>query len=140
MLEKNLSLSSKVFWEFSDVVFQRTLLGQELNESTVVLDFTSFSLLQVFWSVQVGETPLLRQNNLLLTWELVSGSSQTFNDNILVAVLGSDREDNLTNVDTSGQTVWLTPSTSHTLLQSIRTGTRQHLVDSQDMERMDSDS
>lgn len=97
-LIKNLS-RQEVIWEFLEVLFQRTLLGKELNESTIVLDFVSVNSVQVFFSVQTGETPFLRDNDLLLTWELVSSSSQSFDSNVLVVVLGSDREDNLTNVN-----------------------------------------
>lgn len=129
-----------VVWELLQVLGQLTLLGQELDVSTVVLNLTIVLLGNVLVSVERSETPLLGDNDSLLTWELVSGSSQTFNDNILVVVLGSDRHKNLANGDTGSQTVWLTPSTSHTLLQSISTGTRQHLVDSQDVEWVNSDS
>ena len=137
---KNLGQVLKVFWEFSVVVFQRTFSRQKFDESTVIFDFTGISLFNVFFSVQVGETPFFRQNDFLLTWELVSGSSQSFNNNVFVGVFGSTRENNLTNVNSGSQTVRFTPSTSHTLLQSIGTGTRQHFVDSQNMEWMDSDS
>jgi hypothetical protein len=39
----------------------------------------------------------------------------------------------LTNVDTGNRSVGLTPSTTHSSLQSIGTGARQHLVDSDDV-------
>jgi ABC-type Zn2+ transport system substrate-binding protein/surface adhesin len=39
----------------------------------------------------------------------------------------------LTNVDTGNSSVGLTPSTTHSSLQSIGTGARQHLVDSDDV-------
>lgn len=126
--------------ELGQVLLQVTLLRQELNVSTVVLDLTVSLLGNVFFSVERSETPLLRDDDLLLTWELVSGSSQTFNNNVLVGVLGSGRHENLTNGDSGSQTVRLTPGTSHTLLQSISTSTRQHLVDSQNVEWVDSHS
>lgn len=128
------------FGELRQVLVQVTFLGHELDVSTVVLDLTVSLLSSVVVSVKRSETPLLRDYDLLLTWELVSGSSQTLNDNVLVGVLGSDGQENLTNIDSGSQTVRLTPSTSHTLLQSISTGTRQHFVDSQDVEWVDSDS
>ncbi|KAH3660248.1 hypothetical protein OGAPHI_007453 [Ogataea philodendri] len=130
----------EVLWELLHVVLQVTLGGQELHVSTIVLDLVVLSLGSVLSSVKRSETPLLRDDDLLLTWELVSGSSQTLNDNILVGVLGSDREQNLSDINTGSQTVWLTPGTSHTLLQSIGTGTRQHLVDSQNVVRVHSHS
>lgn len=45
-----------------------------------------------------------------------------------------------THVDTGDGAVRLTPSTSHTLLQPIRTGTRQHLVDPDNVEGVDPDT
>ena len=44
------------------------------------------------------------------------------------------------HVDTGDTAVRLTPSTTHTLLQPIRTGTRQHLVDTDNVERVDTDA
>ncbi len=46
----------------------------------------------------------------------------------------------MTNVDTSDGAVWLAPCTSHSSLQSIGTGARQHLVDSDDVVWVGSDS
>ena len=39
----------------------------------------------------------------------------------------------MTNVDTGNGSVGLTPSTTHSSLQSIGTGARQHLVDTDDV-------
>jgi hypothetical protein len=47
----------------------------------------------------------------------------------LTGVTGADGENDLTDVDTGDGTVWLTPGTTHTSLQSIGTSARQHLVD-----------
>lgn len=44
------------------------------------------------------------------------------------------------HVDTGDGAVRLTPSTSHTLLQPIRTGTGQHLVDPDNVEGVDPDT
>lgn len=45
-----------------------------------------------------------------------------------------------THVDTGDGAVRLTPSTSHTLLQPIRTSTGQHLVDPDNVEGVDPDT
>ena len=115
-------------------------MGKELDVSTILLDLTSLTLGDVVLSVEVSETPLLRDNDLLLTRELVTRSSKSLDDNVLVVISGTDRDKNLANVDTGGKTLGLTPGTSHTLLQSIGTGTRQHLVDTEDVEGVDTDS
>jgi hypothetical protein len=39
----------------------------------------------------------------------------------------------LTDVNTGNGSVWLSPSTTHTSLQSIGTSARQHLVDTDDV-------
>jgi len=53
-----------------------------------------------------------------------------------VGVTSSDAQDDLTDVDTGNGSVWLSPSTTHSSLQSIGTGARQHLVDTDDMVRV----
>jgi hypothetical protein len=58
----------------------------------------------------------------------------------LTRITSSDAQDNLTNVDTGNSSVGLAPSTTHSSLQSIGTGARQHLVDSDDMVRMGADA
>ena len=47
----------------------------------------------------------------------------------LTRVTSADGKNDLTNVDTGNGSVWLTPSTTHTSLKSISTSARQHLVD-----------
>ena len=55
-------------------------------------------------------------------------------------ISGSDGQEDLTNVDTSDGTVGLAPCSSHSSLQSIGTGTGQHLVDSDDVVRVSADA
>jgi hypothetical protein len=53
-----------------------------------------------------------------------------------VRITGTDRQEDLTDVDASNGSVGLTPSTTHTSLKPIRPGTGQHLVDTDDVERV----
>lgn len=46
----------------------------------------------------------------------------------------------MSNADTGDCSVWLSPSTSHSGLQSICTSARQHLVDSDDVVRVHTDT
>lgn len=55
-------------------------------------------------------------------------------------ITSADAHDDLTNVDTGNSAVGLTPGTTHTSLQSIGTGARQHLVDTDDMVRVGADA
>ena len=50
-----------------------------------------------------------------------------------MGVSSADGEKDLTNVDTSDGAIGLAPCASHSSLQSIGTSARQHLVDSDDM-------
>lgn len=134
----NLSLES--IWETSDVILQATVVGQELNVGTVSLDLTSSPGVGVLLSPQRCETPVLGDNDLLSAGELVLGSSESFDGGSTVRVTGSDGQDDLANVDTSDGTVGLSPGTTHTSLQSIGTGTGQHLIDTDDVEWVASDT
>lgn len=51
----------------------------------------------------------------------------------LTRITSSNTQDDLTNVDTGNGSIRLSPSTTHSSLQSIGTGTRQHLVDTDDV-------
>jgi len=116
------------------------VVGQELDVGTVGLDLTSSSSIGVLFSPQWGETPVLGDDDLLATWELVLRSSESFDGGSTVGVTGSDGQDDLANVDTGDSSVGLTPSTTHTGLETIGSGTGQHLVDADDVEWMASDT
>jgi len=124
----------------TEVSVKTTLGGEVLDVATVVSDLASSTGLDELLTSQLGETPVAGDNDLLLTRELVLAASESLNNNSLVAVLGADREDDLSNVDTGNETVGLTESTTHTSLKSISTSARQHLVDTSDMEGVDTDT
>ena len=90
--------------------------------------------------LHVGETPLLADDDLLSSGELVSGSSDSLENDGSVALTASDRQQDLANVDSCDRVVGLSVSSSHTGLQSIGTGAGQHLVDSDDVEGVNTDS
>ena len=114
--------------------------SEELHVSTIVDDLATLYLLDVVLTVERGETPLLGDDDLLLTGELVTGTTEGLDNNSLVGVLGTDGNKHLANVDTGGQASGLTPGVTHTLLQTIGTSTRQHLVDTEDVERVDTNA
>ena len=58
----------------------------------------------------------------------------------LTGVTAADRQENLANVDTGDSAVGLTPGTTHTGLQSIGTSARQHLVDTDNVVRVGTDT
>lgn len=74
------------------------------------------------------------------TTHLVSRTAESLHDDGLVGVLASDGEDDLANVDTGDHAVGLSPGASHSGLETIRAGARQHLVDTDDVVRVDADA
>lgn len=66
-----LCLSRECFWETLEVVCDGAVLAEELHVGTVNTDLTSLALLDVLVTVERSETPLLGDDDLLATWELV---------------------------------------------------------------------
>jgi len=89
-------------------------------------------------SVELGETELLGKEDLLSAGELELRSSESFAGSGFVLVFDSDGHEWLSNSNTSDETLGFTVGTSHTSLESISSSARQHLVDSDDVEWMDS--
>lgn len=56
---------------------------------------------------QTGESPLLGNNDLLASGELVLGATESLHHDSLVRVLATDGEDDLSNVDTGDGSVGL---------------------------------
>lgn len=158
-------LSLESLGETLHVVLERTVVGEELNVSTIDLDATSSLLLQVLLAAERGEAPVLGDDDLLATRELVLGAAEGLESSGLVClklsapnvtlvhhikkkkcksehtgVTSTQTHDNLANVDTGDSAVGLAPGTTHTSLQSIGTGTRQHLVDTDDVEGVGADA
>lgn len=75
--------------------------------------------LEVLLASKVGEAPLLGDNDLLATGELVTGTAERLHDDRLVAVTSADGEENLADVDTSNGVVRLSPSATHTGLKPV---------------------
>jgi len=119
--------------ETTHVVLEVALVAQELHVGTVVLEPSFTTLLDVVLPGERCETPVLGRNDLLASWELVLSATEGLDSGGSVLVTGTDTEDDLANVDTSDETIGLSESTTHTGLESIGSGTRQHLVDSDDV-------
>lgn len=103
------------------------------------------------WSVHAGKssillesrpalTPLLRDNDLLTSGELVLGATESLHNDSLVRVLATDRHDDLSDVDTGDSTVGLAPGTTHAGLQPIGSSARKHLVDTDNVEGVNADA
>jgi len=90
--------------------------------------------------IDIGEAPFLGDDDLLATREFVPSASEGLNDDSGVGILRADGEDYLANVDTRYSPIGFPPGATHAGLQTISTGTTQHLVDAKDMEGMYADA
>lgn len=124
----------------AQVVLQWAVVVHVLQVAAVTHDTVVVAGLQVLGLVHVGEAPLLADNDLLATGELVSRSSESLQHDGTVVLSGSDGQEDLADVNTSDSVVWLTVGTTHTSLQPIGTSAGQHLVDTDDVEGVNSDS
>jgi hypothetical protein len=123
-----------------EVVGEGTLLVQVLDVAAIGLETASSTLGDVVLAGELGEAPLLGDDDLLATGELELGTTKGLDDDSLVGVLGTDREDDLADIDTGSGTVGLTVGTTHTGLKTISTGTGQHLVDTENVEGVETDT
>jgi len=71
---------------------------------------------------------------------VVSNSLNAGRPGIHTRITSADTQDNLTDVNTGNGSVWLSPSTTHSSLQSIGTSARQHLVDTDNVEWVSTDT
>ena len=74
--------------------------------------------LEVILTINVGETPLAGDDDLLATGELVTSAAERLVDDGSVVVLGADGQDDLADVNTGDSAVWLAPRATHTGLET----------------------
>jgi len=111
-----------------------------LNVDTVTLDLaSSLEALEIRVN-NGGETEFTGHKDLLATGELELRTTEGLLSMGDVAHLGPDGDQDVANVDTGGLAESLTVSVTHTGLKSISTGAREHLVDADNVPRVDSDS
>ena len=119
-----------------------TLASDELGANTVSHDAASgapplnlrrAALLEEILG-EGSETPVARDVDKLPARELELGLAESLARNILTLEGGTDRDHDLVDLDTGAETVGLPISTTHTGLQTIRTGAGKHLVDTDDVE------
>jgi len=97
--------------------------SSDLAVSSIRDDLVFGFQLSVFFSAVFGESPFLRDNDLLLTGELELASSQSFDDVSLVGFLASNGNQDLSNTDTSNGSSGFSKGSSHSSLQSISSST-----------------
>jgi len=124
----------------AEVSLQVTLGADVLDVSTVLEHTLVLLQPKVLLLVDVGEAPLAADNDLLAARELVASTAESLHDDGRVGFLGTDGEDDLADVNTGDSAVGLAPCTTHTGLETIRSGTGQHLVDANNVEGVDTDT
>jgi len=109
------------------------LVPQELDVRTVDLDLAGLLQLDVLVTLQRREAPVLADDDLLATGELVHAAAESLDGSGAVGITGADGEQDLADVDAGDGAVGLAPGATHTGLEPIGTGTGQHLVDADDV-------
>jgi hypothetical protein len=117
---------------------QSAVLGDVLDVDTIRDNPALLSASYVVLTVEFGEPPLQRSHDLLSAGELELGSAEGLDDVGSVGVLGSHGEDDLANADTGSHLHGLAVRASHTTGQTICTSAGQHLVLTNDVERVGS--
>lgn len=64
-------------WESADIVGELAVVGQELDVSTIDQDLSGGLLLHILFTTERSESPVLGNNDLLATRELVLGSTKS---------------------------------------------------------------
>jgi len=124
----------------SDKSIKGSVRRQPSNVNTLWDQSTSSLVFQVIFLRELSETPVLTNVDLLSAWKLKLSSSKGLDSNGGLLLLSSDRHQHLSNINSGSNHGWLTESSSHTCLESISTSTRKHLVDSDNVVWVSSDS
>lgn len=122
------------------VLLNQTVATQELDVGTILLELALLAKLDVLLAADGGEAPVLGDNDLLAAGELVHGTAESLDGGGTVGVTGADGQNDLANVHTGDGTLRLTEGTTHTGLETIGSGARKHLVDTDDVEGVHTDT
>jgi hypothetical protein len=118
-----------------------------------------FFQLHVVLTVDIGEAPLARNNDLLTAGELIASATEGFLNDGRIRLLAANGKKDLADIDTGNGAIRLAPRAAHTRLEPalnecydrlilqlgwnnvpIGASTRQHLVDAEDVEGVYTDS
>jgi len=93
---------------------QSAVLTDVLNGDAIGDDPALLAAAHIDGSVELGETPLVGSHHILTAGELELGTTQSLNDVRGGVVLGADRHDDLTNLNTGSHFSGLAVRASHT--------------------------
>lgn len=141
-MQRHLSLGNILISlrETLHVLLDGTMVTQELNVGTINLDTTLLAKTDVLLATQGSEPPVLGDDDLLATGELVHGAAERLDSEVTVGVTCADGQEDLADVHTGDGAIGLTEGTAHTGLETIGSGTGQHLVDTDDVEGVGADT
>jgi len=119
---------------------ERSVVGVILDTDAVGRQMERLAHAVVILPRPTGEAPFARNDQLLTTRELEFGSPERLDDMGLMRILATDADHGLSDVDTSDQTLGFAESSSHSSLEPISSGARQHFVDADDVEGVNADA
>jgi len=102
---------------------ERSMVVNQAAVGTIGYDASFLAELCVLVTIELGESPLLGDHNLLSSRELEGSTAGSLKDVLGDVVLAADGEDDLSNLDTGHETIGLTKSTTHSSLESISSST-----------------
>jgi len=116
------------------------VVGVVLDADAVSRQVKRLAHVVVNFARPTSETPFAGNDQLLTAGELEFGSPERLDDVRLMLVLASHAQNRLSNVDASDQPLRLAKGASHSGLEPISSGARQHFVDADDVEGVDADA
>jgi len=114
--------------------------GHALHGDAVRLDHAQGHQLGVFFGSVGCKAVVDARDDLLAAGKLELGAAKCLADSSPVLIFHTDRHEDLSKSDTRGDTHRLAVGATHSSLESIGSGAREHLVDSDDVEGMTPDA
>jgi hypothetical protein len=112
----------------------------QYDVGTTIKETALFLILNIISASEISETPLVANDNVLTTRELVLGTTESLHDLLNVRILSTNREHNLTNVHAGNKTSGLAESLTHTGLETICACATQHFIDAENVEGVSTDT
>lgn len=111
-----------------------------LDNVSIRRKFSASSHAHIVLSWVLGKSPLETLEDLLTSGKLELSTTNRFDDVRLMGILGSDRNEDLSNANTGSNTNGLSVGVTHTGRQSIGSGTRKHFIGAKNVEWMRTDA
>lgn len=119
---------------------QRSVASKKLGSNTIVHQTVFFFPLDIVNPGKLCESPLPAHDDLLATREFELGTAKRLLGVNAVLVLATHGQEHLSNGNTSAHSLWLAESAPHTRLEPISSGARKHLVDTEHVEGVHTDT